>query len=139
MTTSKSRLQTGPELPARLEAVRRRFDEWRRTRPTRVCPIPAQLWTAAAGCATRYGAYRTAQALGLDSGKLNRKVSPQRKKEPKKRAAPFVELVPGGPAAVAEYVLELENRSGSRLRIQLRGGDRVDLAELARSFTGEGA
>ena len=34
------------ELPRRLEEARRRFDEWRKTRP-RIGPIPEELWTEA--------------------------------------------------------------------------------------------
>ena len=137
MMTVKSADEPAPDLPAPLEEVRRAFEEWRRTRPTKGGPIPPELWAAAASCAAEYGAYRSAQVLGLDSGKLKRKMNP-RAKRAKRRSPAFVELVPVSRAPAAECVLELENRAGSRLRIQLKGTALPDLAELARSFTREG-
>ena len=138
MTVEESAGKPTREVPARLEATRKRFDEWRRTRPKKSCPIPPKLWAAAARCARQYGSYRTALVLGLDSGKLKRKVDaggrPARKKVPA-----FVELVPASQCASAECVLEVESRAGSRLRIHLKGTSLGDLAELARSFAGERA
>ena len=125
------------DVPARLEATRERFEEWRRTRAKKSCPIPPKLWAAAAGCARQYGSYRTALILGLDSGKLKRKVDASGRSAGKKVPA-FVELAPAPPCAPAECVLEVESRAGSRLRIHLRGTSLGDLAELARSFAGEG-
>ncbi len=110
------------ELPTRLEEARRRFEEWRGTRATKG-PIPEELWSEAAGCAAEYGSYRTARALGLDSGKLKRRVEPGKKGRKKKastRRATFVEIAPAQPAPTSQCVLEVESRSGTRLRIQLR-------------------
>jgi hypothetical protein len=110
-----------------------------------------------------HGYYRTARALGLDSGKLKklaqapssasiegsqdpapRKAS--RRKTPRRKASPrspratqptFVELPP--PCANApsdlgpsDCLLELEGRSGSRLRIRLHAARLEDVAALAR-------
>ncbi len=131
------------EVPRRLEEVRRRFDEWRKTRP-RIGPIPEELWTEAASCATEYGAHRTAVVLGLDSGKLKRRMDPARKGRKKTRHRPttFVEVPPAtppSPPTTSECVLEVESRTGTRLRIQLRGATLADLAELARRLTREGS
>lgn len=138
MTTAKSLGEAAPELTVRLEETRRRFEEWRSTRLTKGCPIPPELWAAAVSCAAESTAYRTAQVLGLDSGKLKRKMSPATKRS-KKRSPAFVELLPASRAPLAECVLEIENRAGSRLRIHLKGTALPDLADLARSFAGEGA
>lgn len=56
-------------LPARLEAVRRRFELWRRTRQGR-SRIPEKLWTSAVKLAATYGLCRTARALRLDYNAL---------------------------------------------------------------------
>lgn len=149
MTTETPQGQDGPapptleaELPPRIEEARQRFEQWRRTRPA-VGPIPAELWSEAASCAAQYGAYRTARALGLDSGKLKRLMSPGKKHRRGSRvkarpAATFVEVAPPPRALPAECVLEVESRTGTRLRIHLRGTPLGDLAELARSLTREG-
>ena len=58
---------------ARAEAVRRRFELWRRTRRGRG-RIPEKLWTSAAKLAGTYGLCRTARTLGLDYNALKRRV-----------------------------------------------------------------
>jgi hypothetical protein len=59
--------------PARLEAVQRRFEVWRRTRQGRA-RIPGRLWKSAVGLAATYGLCRTARTLGLDYNALKRHV-----------------------------------------------------------------
>jgi hypothetical protein len=138
MTTARSPGERAPELLARLEDTRRRFEGWRTTRPTKGCRIPPELWAAAARCAGEYGVHRTAQVLGLDGGKLKRKMSPATGRA--KRGSPaFVELVPASRLSAAECVVEIDNRAGSRLRIHLKGAALPDLVDLARSFAREGA
>jgi hypothetical protein len=126
------------KLPARVEATRERFDKWRSERPSRACPIPTDLWAAAARCARQLGYCRTAQVLGLDSGKLKRQAEALGKR-PRKSVPGFVELVAPGRGALAECVVELENRAGAKLRIELRGSAIPDLIDLARRFTREEA
>jgi len=59
--------------PARLEAVRRRFELWRSTRQGRG-RIPERLWKSAVKLAAAYGLCRTARTLGLDYNALKRHV-----------------------------------------------------------------
>lgn len=59
--------------PAQVEAVRRRFELWRRTRQGRA-RIPEQLWTSAVKLAGAYGLCRTARTLGLDYNALKQRV-----------------------------------------------------------------
>ncbi len=59
--------------PARLEAVRRRFELWRSTRQGRG-RIPERLWNSAVKLAAAYGLCRTARTLGLDYNALKRHV-----------------------------------------------------------------
>lgn len=144
MTTDTLRTETprceDGELPKRLEEVRRRFAQWRGTRVTQGA-IPEELWSAAASCAAEYGAYRSARALGLDSGKLKRRIDPQkgRKKKASRRRPAFVEVAPARPTPTPECVLEVESRTGTRLRIQLRGTPLAEVAEFARSLAREGS
>ena len=60
-------------IPARLEAGRRRFEQWRRTRKGHA-RIPESLWTSAVKLADAYGLCRTAQTLRLDYNALKRRV-----------------------------------------------------------------
>jgi hypothetical protein len=61
------------ELPARLEAVQRRFERWRRTRKVR-SRIPESLWGSAVKLAGTYGIHRTARALRVDYYALKKRV-----------------------------------------------------------------
>ncbi len=54
-------------------------------------------------------------------------------------ASPFVELVPSVRSSSPECVVEIENRAGAKLRIELRGPAIPDLIDLAHRFTREEA
>lgn len=146
MTTEPLRSETPrgegvSEFPARLEEVRRRFAQWRGRRESKG-PIPEELWSEAESCAAEYGSYRTARALGLDSGKLKRRIEPKKKGRKKKastRRPKFVEVTPAQPVPTSECVLEVESRTGTRVRIQLRDTRLAEVAELARSLLREGS
>ena len=58
---------------ARFEAVRRRFERWRRTRQGRA-RIPERLWMSAVTLAAAYGLCRTARTLALDYNALKRRL-----------------------------------------------------------------
>ena len=136
---------TAYDLPARLEALRRRFERWRQTREGR-SRIPEVLWTSAVKAAGRYGLNPTARALGLDYKSLQRHVAvaagrsdgPIRSAKPgRETPATFVELAsPVGSAGLAECVLELENAGGAKMRIHLKGVGVPDLAALSQSLWG---
>jgi hypothetical protein len=139
---------TAYDLPARLEALRRRFERWRQTREGR-SRIPEVLWTSAVKAAGRYGLNPTARALGLDYKSLQRHVAvaagrsdgPIRSAKPgRETPATFVELAsPVGSGGLAECVLELENAGGAKMRMHLKGVAVPDLAALSRSLWGRQA
>lgn len=127
-------------LPAGLEAARRQFERWRATReaPSR---IPERLWTVAANSGRRFGVHRTSRALRLDYAVLKSRVAPDAAGSPSRPAAPpsFVELVPAGSGPRAECVVELEDPSGVRMRIEVKGLAPLDLVALTRSLRAGGA
>jgi hypothetical protein len=139
---------TARDLPARLAAIRRRLERWRQRRHGR-SRIPAGLWASAVKAAGRYGLNPTARALGLDYKSLQRHVAAAagRPDGPTgnaklNREAPttFVELAPPvGSGGLAEYVLELENAAGTKMRIHLKGVPVPDLATLSQSLWGRQA
>jgi hypothetical protein len=134
-------------IPARLEAGRRRFERWRRTRKGH-SRIPDPLWTSAVKLAGAYGLCRTARTLGLDYNALKRRVASARPSDslgPKtvgakaarqETATAFVELVPPQRACLPECIIELEHPRGAKMRIHLTGAEAPDLAVLSRSFWG---
>ena len=123
-----------PAVPADLQELRGRFEDWRRTRRGKL-PIPEPLWAAAAELAGSHGVCQTAQALRLEYKKLKQLTDRNAGGVPvRRRRAPavttFVELAPP-PTAAAECVIELEGPRG-KLRIQWKGATVPDLAGLSR-------
>ena len=133
------RIRTAYDAPARLGAVRRRFERWRETR-TGCSRIPANLWAAAVKAAGRYGLNPTAQTLGLDYNALKRRVAAAGGEQASgsgsegQAVATFVELAPPVSSGVTECILELENAGGAKMRIHLKGVAAPDLAALSRSL-----
>jgi hypothetical protein len=125
------------ELPGKLEGVRRRIERWRQTRKVR-SPIPDSLWAAAARMANVYGMNRTARALRLNYYGLKKRVEQQTVgaagAAEMKDADRFVELAPFSSAGSCECLLELENATGAKMRVQLKGIAMPDLAALSQAF-----
>ncbi len=125
------------ELPGRLEGVRRRIEQWRQTRKVR-SPIPDSLWAAAVRMVNAYGMNRTARALRLNYYGLKKRVERQAVAaagaSETKGTARFVELAPFSSVGGCECLLELENVSGAKMRVQLKGIAVPDLAALSQTF-----
>ena len=127
-------------LPAGLEAARRHFERWRATRKA-PSPIPERLWAVAVKSARRFGVHHTSRALRLDYAVLKRHVAADSATSPSQNMVPpsFVELVPTGGVSRAECVVELEDPSGARIRIEVKGVEPPDLVALTRSLRVGGA
>ena len=126
-----------PEVPRKLEGVRRRIERWRQTRKVR-SPIPDALWAAAVRMVNAYGMNRTARALRLNYYGLKRRVERQAVgaagASETKGTARFVELAPFSSVGGCECLLELENVGGAKMRIHLKGIAVPDLAALSQTF-----
>lgn len=124
-------------LPGRLAAIRRRFEHWRRQRKAGA-RIPKPLWKAAVEGAQEFGVHPTAKALGLDYYSLKQRLD----KATAESAAPdlpsdgFVELVPALAGMTPECLLELEDASGTKMRLHCKGMVAADLASLSRNLWG---
>jgi hypothetical protein len=119
--------------PARLEAGRRRFERWRRTREGR-SRIPDPLWNSAVKLSATYGIHRTAKTLRLNPDSLKRHVASTNgnglrgQKNPRqKAAAAFVELVPTEGTCPPECIVELENPQGAKMRVHAKGSQTPDV------------
>ena len=129
------------DLPPRLVALRRRFEHWRGTHQAR-SRIPELLWGSAVNMAGTYGLNRTAKTLGLDYYSLKRRVSrigiavADSAKED--ATATFLELAPLSSAGACECTLDLEDATGSKMRVHVKGTTTPDLAALSRSFWNPG-
>ena len=119
-------------LPVRLEEARRRFERWRATRKRR--RIPEELWGLATALAREHGVHRTARALRLNNESLRKRSAMEGRSPGRPRTAPFVEVLAGPMLAATETTIELEDGSGRRLRIHVKGGQAPELAPLATAL-----
>jgi hypothetical protein len=122
-------------LPARLERLRRRFERWRGTHRAR-SRISEPLWALAVQMAGAYGLNRTARTLRLDYYVLKKRVQQVGAllaDPPENGAATFLELAPSLSAGACECTLDLENASGAKVRVHLKGSA-PDLVALSQSF-----
>jgi hypothetical protein len=128
-----------------VEQVRRRWTEWRSTHAVR-SRLPEELWAAAVELVQRDGIDATARALDVDkpslrkwAGRLNPTPSQavRRKPVPTRRAnvvPTFVELLASGSGTATSCLVEVESPRGAKLRLELKGIQTSELAELIRAF-----
>jgi len=116
-------------IPPTLEQARRRFERWRKVRPS-LSPIPKPLWALAVKIAQEHGVSRTAQTLRLNYHALKERLPAERLPQP---TSAFVELVPQ-PSGHSPCTIELENGQGAKMKIHLARPEAVDLLALSRSL-----
>jgi hypothetical protein len=93
--------------------------------------IPETLWNAAAKMAAEHGLNRTARLLKLDYYSLKRRLDGA---SGPTESSTFVELPSSSLAIASECVIELEDTTGSRMRVHLKGPNLPDVLALSRSF-----
>jgi hypothetical protein len=131
-------MQTTPTIAGGMAEAKRRFERWRRGGKRRG-RIPEPLWRMAADAASIHGLHATARRLRLNATRLKEQMqrlarNPALEDEPR-----FVELPWPGVASAPECILEAEDRTGKKLRIQLKGSATAQAASLGRMlWTGEG-
>ena len=124
------RTQKRSELPASLARLVQRFDSWRSTRAPGE-RIPERLWKAAANAAVVHGLHRTARSLKLDYYSLKKRVDGASSRG---ESSMFVELPSPTLAMAGEWVIELEDAAGCRMRLQVKGRELPDVLALSRDF-----
>ena len=125
-------------MPADLEELRDRVEDWRRTR-SKLSPMPAPLWRAAERLAEIHGCFAVARATGIDYGSLRERRSRPAPRATTDRLVPaaprgpsFVELtLPSAPRADAGTQIELEDREGVKMTVRIDRESAVDIATLA--------
>lgn len=126
------------ELPVDLARAAARFAQWRQGRVFGE-RIPEPLWDLAVGLVLQYGVSRTAAALrvgyySLKKRSAEKRPSPNLDGEDRAPSAAFVEWAPPSLGSASECVIELEKRSGDKLRVHFKGQGLPDLAALGRGF-----
>ena len=103
-----------------LEKAKRRFDAWRRSHRW-LGRIPNELWRLAADTAALHGVEATARRLLVDPARLKQWLPVVQPAEAAADALQFLEFPPLVVGPTAECTLELEDTSGRKLRILLKG------------------
>ena len=116
---------------ASLEEAERHFDAWRRSHRW-LGRIPNDLWRMAAETATVHGVEATARRLRVNSARLKQWLQVVRHAEAAADAPQFLELPPLVVGPAAECTLELEDKSGRKLRILLKGQATTQAMALGR-------
>lgn len=112
-----------------IEALQKRFDDWRKIRKPRA-RIPDALWEVAVQAAGQYGLHRTARTLHLDYYALKERLDASGEQT----NIPFIELSPAVSGNVPECIIELEKRDGAKIRFHLKGMGTPDLSTLSDAF-----
>jgi hypothetical protein len=121
---------------ADLEEVRKRFEQWRRTRK-RGARIPEDLWAEAVRLSNAYSLTQICQSLRVEFNHLKRRIELY-KDHPihcPSVASSFVEMniseiMPSSGGAT----IEMERSDGARMRMSVRGAVDDHLIEMAKAF-----
>jgi hypothetical protein len=120
-----------------LEAIRCQFKEWRETRRNRRERIPEELWSAAVELRKQYPVNQISRALRLNFTDLKKRILEQDthfSKREKLSSDNFIELNWESGFTSSECVIEMEDTSGSKMRMSFKGNSNLDLLELGKAF-----
>lgn len=120
---------------ADIEQVRRRLQEWRRSR-RHGARVPEALWIAAVKLAKKYRPARVAHELGLDYDGLKRRlgIAKQHGTSEQETQPGFIELFPFAPTSHCECTMEIEDRRGAKMKLELKGASAGDVAAVSRAL-----
>lgn len=122
-----------PDEKPTVEEVKGQFEAWRKTRKLHE-PIPAQLWKAAARLCGTHRPYIIARKLRLNYNKLKEYVEAALPVKKSHTDAGFVELGFASPNTVCEYVIEMQDPNGCKMRLHSKGNPCPDPIEICKAF-----
>ncbi len=127
--------QSSPAKRPSIEEVEQQFRQWRKTRPQR-SPIPKYLWAGAVRLAQEYSICRIAKTLRLDYNTLKRRVlAEQTENSPQAESSPsFIEFELSSSLPITECRVEIEDRDGAKLKMQLKGPALTNPLDILSAF-----
>jgi hypothetical protein len=121
-------------VPAEVQELCRRIEQWRQTRRRRE-PMPELLWESAVRLSREFGIARIARFTHVDYYSLKKRFDPLDRSGVRAAKRPaFVEVTLPSYASASECIIEFEQSRGDRMRIHVKGGPAPDLAAISRSF-----
>jgi len=124
-------------IPVALSTARRQFDLWRSRQRNKRVRLPEELWQKAVALAHKHGLNKTARALGLKYYSLKKHLEATTTDELKPAEArhKFLELLPDPVTSpFIDCTIELEDGSGTTMRMHIKGAGIADLASFACGF-----
>ena len=122
-----------------LEEVKQQFKIWRKTKTTSRERIPASLWQAAAEVFEigDHSLHRISKTLHLNQTALKKYMQQQLPRTIKikpEATSPFIALELDSPLSVSECIIEMEDTTGAKMRMCLRGNTDPNILEICKSF-----
>ncbi len=116
-----------------LTDVKLQFKIWRDTRKQK-SRIPDELWSSAVSLSNRYSIHSISKALHVNHTALRDRVSSWRTNRSQETLSCFIEVPLPQSSSASQCLVEMENRSGEKMRMHFSGGIGVDLLGLSQNF-----
>lgn len=126
----------GKERELSLADGRRRFDAWRR-RHAPGSRLPPELWAHAVDLARGHGVSKTSRELRLDYYSLERRLKDGASSLKRGAVMEFVDLSRDVLSGGRVSIVRVEDGSGLRLSVELRGVEAAEVESLARALWSE--
>jgi hypothetical protein len=121
-----------------LSEVQSKFAAWRKNKQNK--RIPEELWEAAVMLSPEYSIHKISRGLGLSHADLKKRITSAEKRPVynSNLSHNFVAVdIPQMNSA--ECIIEMENRTGNKMRMHFKGTVDLDLQSFAESFWSERA
>ena len=130
-------MKRSPALPTpTLSEVQSRFEAWRKNKQSR--RIPKELWEAAVTLSPECSVHKISRGLSLSHAELKKRIA-----SAETRAVSSSDLSHSFVAIdipqihSAECIIEIEHRTGNKMRMHFKGSVDLDLQSFAESFWSE--
>ena len=130
-------MKRSPALPTpTLSEVQSRFTAWRKNKQSK--RIPEELWDAAVTLSPEYSVHKISRGLSLSHADLKKRIA-----STESRSACSSNLSHGFVAIdipqihSSECIIEMENRTGNKMRMHFKGVVDLDLQSFAGTFWSE--
>ena len=132
-------MSSAPTSASALEEVKQQFKIWRKTKTAGRERIPASLWQSAAEVFKigDHSLHRISKTLHLNQTALKKYVQqqfPGAIKVKPEEAPSFIALELDSPLLVSECVIEMEDTTGAKMRMCLRGKIDPNIFDICKSF-----
>ena len=130
-------MKRSPALPTpTLSEVQSRFTAWRKNKQSK--RIPEELWDAAVTLSPEYSVHKISRGLSLSHADLKKRIASTESRSAcsSNLSHSFVAIdIPQ--IHSSECIIEMENRTGNKMRMHFKGVVDLDLQSFAESFWSE--